>query len=218
MTDAGVGDAALDVMSMLVGDWPFDEGSGNVLLDKSGRNHNGIISGGVWAPGHLNAANQALAFDGGPNNYVSIAGDPDSTRIATPSFTMFAWARFDETPSHDMFFSVWYGNQDTSFGIELINDTTLTYWDGKEHIAQATIPSVVGQWHHYGVVVDGSQARIYFDGVRVSQAVADTTPRTATQVYFGHSSFGDYLRGAVDKARFFRVALTDAEMMTEKNR
>lgn len=109
-------------------------------------------------------------------------------------------------------------NQDSSFGIELITDTTLTYWDGKEHIAQATIPSVVGQWHHYGVVVDGSQARIYFDGVRVSQAVADTTPRTATQVYFGHSSFGDYLRGAVDKARFFRVALTDAEMMTEKNR
>ena len=217
-TDAGAGDAALDVMSMLVGDWPFDEGSGNVVLDKSGHSHNGLISGGSWVGDHVNAPNQALAFDGGTSNFVSIAGDPDFTRTANLSVSMLAWARFGEAPSHDMFFSVWYGTQDTSFGIELVNETTLTYWDGKDHIAQATIPNVVGQWHHFGVVVEGTQARIYFDGVRVSQAVADTTPRTATQVFFGHSSFGDYLRGAVDKARFFCVGLTDAEMMTEKNR
>lgn len=54
--------------------------------------------------------------------------------------------------------------------------------------------------------------------MRVSQGVADATPRTATQVFFGHSSFGDYMTGAVDKARFFRVALTDVEMLVEKNR
>lgn len=216
--DAAVPDAAPDVMSMLVGDWPFDEGSGNVILDKSGRSHNGLVSGGTWAADHLGAANQALVFDGGASNFVSIAGGPDFTRTATLSFTMLAWARFDDAPGHDMFFSVSFGTQDSSFGIELVNETTLTYWDGNDHIAQAAVPSVVGQWHHFGVVVEGSQARIYFDGVRVSQAVADTTPRMATQVFFGHSTFGDYLRGAVDKARFFRAALTDAEMMTEKNR
>jgi hypothetical protein len=131
---------------------------------------------------------------------------------------MSSWARFDETPSHDMFFAVWYGDTDAAFGIELIDATQLTYWDGTQHVTPAIVPSVVGAWHHFGVVIEGTQARMYFDGVRVSQGVADTTARTATQVFFGHSSFGDYLRGAIDKARFFRVALTNAEMMAEKNR
>lgn len=54
--------------------------------------------------------------------------------------------------------------------------------------------------------------------MRVAQGAADTTPRTAQQVLLGHSTFGQFLHGAVDKARFYRVALTDAEMMAEKNR
>lgn len=55
--------------------------------------------------------------------------------------------------------------------------------------------------------------------MRIGQTTAaDTTPRTATQVLLGHSTFGRFLHGAVDKPRFYRVALSDAEMMAEKNR
>ena len=201
-----------------VGDWPFDEGGGSVIFDKSGRSHNGVLSGGLWGTDHDGNDKQAVVFDGGTTNFVSVSGHTDFDRAAAPTFTMTAWARFDDTPSHDLFFSVWFGNQDSAYGIELVDATNLTYWDGKAHIAQVTVPNVVGAWHHFGVVVDGAEARVYFDGARVSQAVADTTPRTATQLYFGHSSFGDYFRGGIDKARFFRVALTDADMMAEKNR
>lgn len=211
-------DAGFDVMSALVGDWPFDEGSGSVVMDRSGRSHNGTIFGGVWGKDRNDVDGEALVFDGGSTNYVTIAGDPDFDRPANPSFTMCGWARFDEPPDHTIFFSVSYASKDTAYGIELRTPTNLTYWDSNDHVAEATVPDVTGQWHHYGVVVSGSTARVYFDGVRLTQSNANTTPRTATQVHFGRSSFDEYTAGAVDKARYFRVALTDAEMMAEKNR
>src|SRR5690606_24412521 len=221
VTTPDAGASALDAGSdaaTLVGDWPIDEGSGNAVLDHSGLSHNGVLFGGEWTADRENVSGSALLFDGGAGGYVSIAGHQDFDRGASPAFTMSAWARFDETPSHDMFFSVSFGGKDSSYGIELVNATTLTYWDGNDHAAQTNIPSVVGAWHHFGVVVEGTEARVYLDGFRVNQAAADTTPRKATQIMLGHSSFGDLLQGAVDKARFHRRALSDAEMLAEKNR
>lgn len=52
----------------------------------------------------------------------------------------------------------------------------------------------------------------------MSKGTASTTPRTSTQIFFGRSSFNNTMAGVVDSARFFRSALTDAEMLAEKNR
>ena len=80
------------------------------------------------------------------------------------------------------------------------------------------MPNVVGAWHHYVVVVvDTNQVRLCFDGVRVGQGSPDRTPRTAKEVLLGRSTWGDRFKGAIDRARFFRVALTDAEVLAEKN-
>lgn len=216
-TTDGASDASTRDVA-LVGDWNFDEGAGSAVLDKSGAGHNGIIFGGLWVADQYGTEGSALMFDGGASSHVAISGATDFDRSAAPSFTMTAWARIDETPSHDMFYSVNFGTQDSAFGIEILDATTLTYWDSKDHIAQAAVPNVVGQWHHYAVVVDGTEARVFFDGVRLNKGTADTTPRASSQLFFGRSSFGNTMNGAVDRARFFRSALTDAEVMAEKNR
>lgn len=201
----------------LVGDWPFDEGSGSTIKDRSGRGHDGTAIGGTWVDDHANTAKSALLLEGG-SAFVALVAHPDFDRPSGAKLTLVAWMRMNDAPSHDMFFSVSYGDMDSSFGIELINPTELTYWDGTEHAATATIPAIGTGWHHYGIVADGDTVRIYFDGARVSQGKCDTSPKTSTQVLFGRSTFGDRLDGAIDKMRYYRRALSDAEILAEKNR
>ena len=174
-------------------------------------------NGGAWVEDHAGAAGSAYETTT-EDDYAKIPGNADFDRPAGAVFSLTVWARTPEAPDHDLFFSVSYGNKDDSFGIELMSPTTLTYFDGKEHVPQATVPNVVGAWHHYGVVVDTNQVRVYFDGVRVGSGSPDRTPRTAKEILLGRSTWGDRFKGAIDKARFFRVALTDAEVLAEKNR
>ena len=219
--DGGGSDArddAMDAGSALIGDWPFDDGTGTTAMDVSGHDHHAVLFGGTWGADRAGSSGRALHLAGGANDYASVAAHADFDRPTGAKLTMMAWVRFDDTPSHEIVFNVAFGGQEAAYGIELQNATTLTYWDGNAHVAEATIPNVVGAWHHFGVVVDGAQARVYFDGARVGQGTADVTPRVATQILFGHSNWGDYLVGAIDQARFYRAALTDAELLAEKNR
>lgn len=210
-------DSGSDAAAFLVGDWPFDEGTGGTVADKSGRAHHAVAFGGAWVADRTDAAASAFGLDG-IASYLSVAADPDFDRGSDAKLTISAWARVDETPNHEMLVSVSYGTKDAAYGLELESPTIVTYFDGDSHVAEATIPNPVGAWHHYGVVIDGSQARVYFDGARVAQGTANITRRTATQVLFGHSTWGDYTKGAIDAVRFYRAALTDAEMLAEKNR
>lgn len=210
--------STFDGGSALVGDWPFDDGNGTTVMDVSGHDHHAVVFGGTWAADRAGSNGHALRLDGGTSDYLTVAAHADFDRTAGAKLTMMAWVRFDDAPSHDIVFNVAFGGQDAAYGIEIQNATTMNYWDGNAHVAQATIPNVVGAWHHFGVVVDGTEAHVYFDGARVGQGTADVTPRVASQVLFGHSNFGDYLAGAIDQARFYRAALSDAEMLAEKNR
>lgn len=208
----------VDAGSALVGDWPFDEGTGTTAMDLSGHGHHALALGGQWTADRGGVAGHAFLLDGSPTSYLSSPGHADFDRSAGARLTMMAWVRFDDVPSHAVFVSVSYGDKEAAYGIEMHGPTALNYWDGSGHIAEATVPDVVGAWHHAGVVVDGPEARVYFDGVRVAQGAADATPRRATQLMLGRSNYGNGLKGALDGVRFFRAALTDAEMLAEKNR
>jgi Concanavalin A-like lectin/glucanases superfamily len=218
-SDANVeDDDAGPSLPRIVGDWPFTEGSGTTVNDVSGRNHHGLIFGttGTWVADHVDAGGSAYEFKTAAD-VVSVAPSSDFDRPSNARFSMTAWMRTSQVPDHDMFFAVLIGGNE-AFGLEMMNATELTYYDGDRHSAISTVPNVVGPWHHYGVVVDGNQARMYFDGIRVGQGTPDQRPRTARTLLFGGDNDSNRLVGAIDKARFFRVALSDAEMMEEKNR
>jgi hypothetical protein len=218
-TDAAV-DAGADAgtpppAGSLVARWAFDEGSGTTVGDSSGKGHDGTTSGGLWVAGRPGRGS-AYELDG-TDDHVDVAAHADFNRVANPMMTLTAWARRLETMNHDMFFSVSYGGDDQSFGIEIRTDTMLGYFDGNTHAAEATVNIPNGAWHHYAVVIDGTQTRIYLDGVKVSEGAADATPRTSVGVILGGSSYGDRYKGVIDDMRVYRATLDDAQIAWDRD-
>ena len=212
----GSGDAAPGSSPVPVADWPFDEGTGTTARDLSGRAHHATANGGRWTEDRTGASGKAFVLAGG-TDHLTAAAHPDFDRPRGAKLTMTLWARVDAAPSHTYLLDVGFGSE--GYGIELKSRTVLTYWDGVNHALETTIPDVVGGWHHYGVVVDGAEARVYLDGARVNAGPADSTPRVATEIVFGLDAVEPvYLRGALDRVRFYRAALTDAEILAEKDR
>ena len=72
----------------MVAHWPCDEGSGGLLLDRTGYGHNGSIIGATWLPdsGHTGFGG-ALHFESG--NSVMVGSFPD----ATDSWSVSLWVR-----------------------------------------------------------------------------------------------------------------------------
>jgi hypothetical protein len=202
----------------LVLEWSFDDGSGTVVADGSGHGHTGTATGGTWSADRKGVAGKAYTFTS-PNSIVVAPASSDFDRSATGELTLMAWVRFDTEPNHSVFVSVEYGAKESAFGLEMHTATSLNYWDGVGHIAQADgLPNVMGAWHHTAVVARAANIRLYLDGTVIGQGVADVTPRTATRFVAGRSNYDNRIGGALDDVRFFQAALSDAEIVSEMNR
>lgn len=200
----------------LVADWAFNEGTGTTVNDKTGKGHAATAFGGTWGPDRNGVAGHAYTLASG-TDHLEINGSTDFDRPADAKLTIVAWARYDEAPSHGFVIDVGFGAE--GYGIELRTSTKLTYWDGTQHAIETTVPDVVGAWHHFGVVIEGSQARLYFDGTRINAGAVDATPRTATKVTIGKDAVDNvFTRGGFSGIRFFKSALSDAQVLVEKNR
>lgn len=217
--DASSGDAstpdgtAIDAGPPRVADWRLDEGAGTTINDSSGNGHTGVALGGLWIDGHASVGH-ALAFDGGPNELVKVlpASDFDRAGNGAAELTLMGWLRRGSPASHQAFVSISYGIKEAMYGLELKSDTVFTYFDGATHVAEATIATGLGEWHHYAATIEGAHVRLYFDGVLVSEGTADAAPRTSTEVLLGGSNWGDRLVGAIDDVRIYRRVLTPAEI------
>lgn len=207
----------------LVGEWLLEEKTGTTARDTSGHGHDGLVADATWiADGHAGGALQL-----GANGQVTIAGSPDFDRPANASFTMTAWVRPKGALDHDFPFSVSFGSTDACFGLETRADDEIDYYAGEvgdagpgpAHIGTVKVPLARGTWSHIGVVVvNGTDTRLYFGGVRVSTGVADATPRTSTSVLLGTNNYGAHFPGAIDSLRFYRRALSDAEIAADRDR
>lgn len=77
----------------LVGWWKFDEGSGDILHDSSGKGNDGKIDGAAWVKGNKGSA---LLFDG-VDDYVSCGNDV--SLHADGPLTVSAWAKVFSAPN-----------------------------------------------------------------------------------------------------------------------
>jgi hypothetical protein len=79
--------------STLVANWPMNEGTGSIILDKAGIN-TGIINGASWV---VNNNYNRLSFDG-INDYVNF-GNQNGLKFGSNSFTISLWMNLSSQPS-----------------------------------------------------------------------------------------------------------------------
>jgi hypothetical protein len=80
------------------------------------------------------------------------------------------------------------------------------------------------RWHHLAGVYDGSQLRLYVDGVlRASGSLSGSIPSNTTSVYIGASlesasrTVADFFDGYIDDVRIWNYALSQNEIQIRKN-
>jgi hypothetical protein len=205
----------------LVGYWPFDETSGGVAFDFSGKNNHGALMnfgnsnrvGGVWG--------NALSFNG-VNNYVAISNNIGG------DFTISFWIKTSQVfPTTDvttdgigLFWSD-VGGPNNDFviaGTRNGNGTDrLSFFTGNPNSSihgQQEISR--GQWTHLAVVRSQStgERRLYVNGVADGTGAGSTGFLSANPaIHIGANTLNNhYFLGQMDEVRIYNRALAASEV------
>ncbi len=201
-------DDSADWNANLVAYWSFDEGSGTTVADLAGSTADDgtFVGNPVYESG---VVGKALHFDG-VDDYVSI---PHSSEIApSTALTVACWAKSDNAAwnangllvsKRDSFIlSARGGTQNIGLFLRIGGA-----WKSCIYVPQSLD---ITTWHHYAATYDGSQMKVYVDGVLVK-----TTSRTGTldtdtnNLYIGRDLTSTLLDGSIDEVRLYNAALSD---------
>jgi hypothetical protein len=209
----------------VVGEWPFDEGSGPVAHDISGSGLDGRLgveagpdgADPLWVPG---IAGSALRFDGGDAVVV-----PDSPMLEPAKVSIEAWVRRQGTPGAYAYVlsKGSRGCDFSSYGLYTGAGGGIAFYvsDGSGYVvAPAAAPNRIwdGEWHHVVGSFDGSRVRLYLDG----SEIGDGSP-AAGPIAYGLASSAPYIgsyvggcqlgfTGDVDDVRIWSPSLTATEV------
>ena len=212
----------------VVGAWLFDEGTGEIARDLSGKSGSGkLIKGPKWVNGYTG---KAIDFDG-QDDYVEIALPDVFGDIPTNDFTIAFWISVQNIAGSG---TVWTrivealhdsGNY-LQFNIQ-INDGELglnVIDTGEERTFMVDSPISADTWYHVAGTWEASTDTVglYLDGVLQSvPGVVPASPGTERTLDIGRRSDGNvdtYFDGIIDEFAVFDIALTEEEiefLMTE---
>ncbi len=195
----------------LLGWWKFDESEGKTASDSSGGGHDGTVQGKTaWQPagGKIGGAIDLQAA-----GYVDI---PDEAAFdASKQITVACWVNIRNVPY------AWAGivtKGDASWRLSTVDrgrkaHFSITDWQKTFMNGKKDIPA--GQWRHITAVYDGSQMRIYVDGL-LDSALAWTGGilNNDQPVFIGENAElrGRYFDGLIDDVRIYDYALSDGEI------
>lgn len=149
--------------------WPLQETSGGSALDVSGNARHGGINGGVTLGQSGPAGSLAMSFDGS-NDYISL---PSVAAFATAnSWTIMTWCYVatgvtgGRTPMGDFATgsAAWTLYHDATGGTARHEVLTAAGFTVRDAVA----PFPRDRWYHCAGTWDGTNARLFLDGVNVS--------------------------------------------------
>jgi hypothetical protein len=210
-----------DITNGLVGRWRFDETSGTVAADTSGKSNVGEVDGATWTYGPV-ASEGALGFDG-TDDHVSISGTLVYATKDAP-FSFSAWFNVTDFTSSSVqdimqlrsdFSMPWHvivASHPDYEGISLGSSDT---WVA---IKTGTVPTL-GAWHHVVAIYNGhgvtalANFAIYLDGV--SQPIVASGGyggQTNESIIGASSNSGTPFNGRLRDVRIYGRALGTDEV------
>lgn len=198
-----------------VGLWHLDEqnGSGAYIKDYSSYGNNGTPSGTTSVDGKIG---KARSFNGS-SDYISV---PDNDSFTQANITVDEWVKFNSLGTNILFTGknseYWLAyNYPTAplsdankFGFGVYSGGTWAY------ASSATTPTV-GQWYHVVGTYDGSNIRIYVNGVLEGGPTAKAAYSNGSNAFNigGYSAASGYtINGVVDEARVSNVVRSASDI------
>ena len=181
-----------------------------------------IIGTGGLIEGDLQDANivinldDALEFDG-TDDEIDIG---DVTILdGLGSWTQSVWVKFAAGGANDQYV-FW---KDDAFGIGLFSGYRIRgyiYYSGGNSNTQyelagtGTFPRGDNSWHHIAQTYDGSNLKLYFDGVlRDTTAISSKTiPNVSDKLHIGSGDGGNFTKGNIADARLYSSTLDADEI------
>jgi hypothetical protein len=206
-TDPGTGN--------LVGWWKLDDGTGATTAQDSSiyGNHGTLIAmdpASDWITGQIGGA---LHFDG-IDDYVDCPNDV-SLEITGTAISLAAWVKY-ETAGNYSAIAMKTTSDDWADGYGLYADNAVVNFYVTDYGNRATKSFAADdQWHHVVGTYDGSNVRIYVDGVEGTPFSYTGSISNADHSFeIGRGSHNDYnFSGALDDVRLYNAALTDSDVL-----
>jgi hypothetical protein len=192
--------------------WKFDDGFGTTAFDSSGNGNEGIFNGDPqWVAGKYGGA---LEFDG--DDYLNCGNGP-SLQIRDEITIMF-WFKVEAFQNEwEAFMAKGDNSYRASRGGGTGNATHMGTSGASTSSFNGTVIVTDNQWHHYAGWFNGTNARIYIDGVLDTEVTATGQINASSyDFYIGENAqqTGRYLHGLLDEVRIYNRALTDVEINT----
>jgi len=196
----------------------FNEGSGGVAGDSSGRGNNGTIVNAEWVDGVFG---KALSFNG-VDTYVEIPYNDDFNMSA--GITLAAWIKIDHLPLEPAPWRVIINAQKSAYGPYLLQASTFedrSVYEFSMSLGGEWNWNVSGseettEWTHLVGTYDGTASRIYvnteLDAEKEMSGNIDAN--VAEGVVIGHfyGNDGRWFHGLIDEVAIYNRAISADEI------
>ncbi|UCG56514.1 MAG: hypothetical protein JSU70_16825 [Phycisphaerales bacterium] len=198
----------------LVAHWTFDEGRGLIAHDASGNSLDGALVGDPqWTKG-APCIGLALDFDG-HGDYVDCGNN--SLFNLTDQITVAAWVKIRTVRGN---WTSVVNKGLTAWRLETLYDTRRMHFAvTDEHYIDADANIPPNEWHHVCGTYDGSNIRLYMNGVQDAASPAAYSGPIATNTnnlligrYSGGLSSGEW-DGLIDDVRIYNYPLDADEIL-----
>ncbi|MES2736436.1 MAG: SdrD B-like domain-containing protein [Verrucomicrobiota bacterium] len=185
--------------------WPAEASSGTIIGTDAGS----ALSGTSYGTGRIG---KAFVFDG-VDDVVAVA---DSETLRPALLTLEAWVN----PTYPMNANGSVISKTTSalgtdgYGLgQLGADNTFGFWLNNRSSNRVTTTLTAGVWQHVVATFDGSQMRIYVNGVlQASSSFAGSITHSSTSLLIGGGASDGAWKGGVDEVLIYGRALSLAEI------
>jgi hypothetical protein len=201
-------------MGNRVSEWKFDEGANGTAADTVGTSNGTLnnfnFSGSSnWKTGAECVSGSCLSFDG-IDDYVRTAANFSSA--TNSAITLEAWINSDVITNHGSYYRriiMPGGNQYFSLVLNS-GKITVYYNNGTQRELSAPDVVAVGRWYHVVGMYDGTNVKLYIDGIQINSTVSSLAAITSGPIHIGVYSdeINGWWDGLIDEVRIYNAAMT----------
>jgi len=205
---------AMTANAALVGEWLFNEGSGDIAKDTSGNNNDGTIDKANWAKnGKYDAA---IDFDGATSTVVI---EHQDILIPIDAATLTVWAYLRENPAGGAIEGiVSKGGDHKDFDLQVEGDMLVKWYvssapNNYNVISKTQMP--IKEWIFIAATYKAGDAiSIYINGeLENTTAMAEERAPSNESIRIGSSFWANrFWNGMLDEIRLFDSVLSEAEI------